>query len=138
MGSEASMRATLEEARNIAIACERTRPEIWHFRPIPGSEDYQRALELGYSPPTSLEGWGEVDEYWNTEPWPGNIPQDVERARRLFMHYSSLAQGRVRGRRGWWERRAQRHLERSTYGRGRLEARAFHVYHLLGRSLTPS
>jgi anaerobic magnesium-protoporphyrin IX monomethyl ester cyclase len=37
--------------------------DIFPFRAIPGSEEYTRAVELGYRPPTDLEGWGSCLEY---------------------------------------------------------------------------
>jgi anaerobic magnesium-protoporphyrin IX monomethyl ester cyclase len=133
----ASMLATLEQARTVTLACPRARPEVWPYRPIPGTSDYRRALELGYVPPASLEAWGLVGDYWNDEAWLGRIPAEIARARRLFMHYSSLAQGRVRERRGLWERRACARLTRNDYKHGGLEARAFHLYHALEKRLRP-
>lgn len=123
-----SMLATIDEARRIYLECPNARPEVWHFRPIPGTADFTRAVELGYDAPRDLEGWGRVGDYWNDEPWPGRVPADVESVRRLFMHFSSLAQGAVRQRIGWWERRARHHLETDRFSARRLEARAFHVY----------
>jgi radical SAM superfamily enzyme YgiQ (UPF0313 family) len=134
---EASMMATIDQARRVALACPRSRPEVWPYRPIPGSADYRRALELGYVPPASIDEWGLAGDYWTDEAWPGRIPRDVSRARHLFMHYSSLAQGRVRERRGFWERRAQARLERDGCRSGELEARAFHLYHSIERKLFP-
>jgi anaerobic magnesium-protoporphyrin IX monomethyl ester cyclase len=130
---EASMLATLEEARAIAVECPNVRPEVWHYRPIPGTEDYRRALEEGYRPPTTLEEWGRSGDYWSEEPWPGRIPPGIERRRRLLMQFSSLAQGAVRQRIGWWEKRARRHLERESFAQRSLEAWAFHVYDRLRR-----
>lgn len=133
---EASMLATLEEARRISLECPHTRPEVWHFRPIPGTADFQHAVEQGYLPPTSLEEWAEVGDFWNDEPWPGRIPAHIERQRRLFMHYSTLSQGAVRQRLGWWERRARRHLERGDFARRPVEAWAFHLYDRARRTRT--
>jgi radical SAM superfamily enzyme YgiQ (UPF0313 family) len=131
----ASMTATIEQARRIALACPRARPEVWPFRPIPGTEDFARAVACGYAPPTTLEEWGLVGDYWNDEAWPGRIPSEVSRARRMFMHYSSLAQGRVRERLGLWERRARAHLERNDFQSSTLEVRAFHAYDSIERKL---
>jgi len=123
---EASMRATLEEARQVALRCPRARPEVWPFRPIPGTEDYELALRDGFVPPRTLEEWGSAEDYWTDEAWPGRIADDVKRARRMFMFYSSLAQGRVRSTQGFWERRARRRLARNDFRFGLLEARVFH------------
>jgi radical SAM superfamily enzyme YgiQ (UPF0313 family) len=132
--SEDSMRASLAEARTIALACPRSRPEVWPYRPIPGTVDYERSLALGWRPPSTLEEWAQAGDYWNDLAWPGRIPEKVLRDRALFMHYSSLAQGGVRNRIGVWERRAQRHLRRGTYAGARMEARLFHVVDGLRRS----
>jgi radical SAM superfamily enzyme YgiQ (UPF0313 family) len=131
----ASMLATIDEARRIYLECPNARPEVWHYRPIPGTVDHARAVELGFSSPPDLEGWGRIGDYWNEEPWPGRVPADVELKRRLFMHYSSLAQGAVRHRIGWWERRAKQHLVHDAFGAKRLEARAFHLYDGLTRRI---
>ena len=104
---ETSIRATLEEARRITLACPLARPEVWPFRPIPGTSDFRRAVDSGWRPPATVEEWGLAGDYWNDEAWPGRIPPDVARERALFMHHSSLSQGRVRGRTGFWERRAR-------------------------------
>jgi radical SAM superfamily enzyme YgiQ (UPF0313 family) len=130
-----SMLATIDEARRIYLECPYARPEIWHYRPIPGTVDFARAVELGYQAPADLEGWGHIGDYWNDEPWPGRVPPDVEELRRMYMHYSSLAQGAVRQRIGWWEKRAKRHLESDRFGSKRLEARAFSVYDKVTRGL---
>ncbi len=121
-----SMRATLEEARQIALTCPRVRPEVWPFRPLPGSEAYEQAIQEGFQPPHTLEEWGRAEDYWTDEAWPGRIPSEVQHARRMFMFYSSLASGRVRRKLGFWERRARRRLERNDWRFGLLEARLFH------------
>lgn len=122
------MRATLEEARQIALHCPRARPEVWPFRPLPGTEDFDRAVAEGFTPPRTLEEWGRAEDYWTDEAWPGRIATDVKRARHMFMFFSSLAQGRVRRKVGFWEERARRRLRRNDYRFGRLEAGLFHWY----------
>ncbi|MBI5361909.1 MAG: radical SAM protein [Planctomycetes bacterium] len=134
---EASMRATLDEARRVVLAAPRARPEVWPYRPIPGAADWEQALELGYVPPATLEDWGRTGDYWSEDCWPGRIPPSVARERLLFMHYSSLAQGRVRQRMGAWERRARRRLEDGSFRGAGLEARAFHVLDRLRKSMRP-
>lgn len=127
-----SMYATLEQARRVAAACPRTRVEVWPFRPLPGTVEYDRAIEAGFRPPATLEEWGRAGDYWTDRAWPGRIPKDVAGARRLFMFYSSLGQGRVRQRDGFWERRARRRLQRNDFRFGRLEASAFHWCEKIG------
>ncbi|MBI4878620.1 MAG: hypothetical protein HY812_03035 [Planctomycetes bacterium] len=121
-------------ARQIALCCSRVRPEVWPFRPLPGSDAYEEAIRGGFQPPRTLEEWGRAEDYWTDEAWPGRIAPDVQHARRMFMFYSSLAQGRVRRRLGFWERRARRRLERNDFRFGLLEARLFHwLQRLAGR-----
>ena len=58
-----SMRETLR----VAAACKHKFPnspsDIFPFRPIPGSEDFDAAVKLGYQAPKSLEEWGQSLEY---------------------------------------------------------------------------
>jgi hypothetical protein len=133
--SPESMRATFEQARRIALASPHSKPEVWPYRPLPGSADYARSIAAGWTPPASLEQWAQSGDYWDDIAWPGRIPPDVLEERSLFMHYSALARGRVRERIGFWERRAERHLREQSWARARTEARAFTVVHGLGRKL---
>jgi radical SAM superfamily enzyme YgiQ (UPF0313 family) len=130
-----SMRASIDQALRIALACPRSKPEVWPFRPIPGTVDYDRSIAAGWRPPADLEGWAQAGDYWTDEAWPGRIPPEILRERAMFMHYSSLAKGRVRDRIGLWERRAERHLRERTFARARMEARVFHVVDGLRRGL---
>ena len=132
---EDSMRATIDQASTIAIECPRSRPEVWPYRPIPGSVDFDRAVARGFRPPASLEEWASAGDYWNDVAWPGRIPDEILRARSLFMHYSKLASGGVREKFGLWERRARRHLRERTFDRAGLEARIFHVVDGFRRTL---
>ncbi len=132
-----SMRASIEQARTIALACPRSKPEVWPYRPIPGTVDYERSIAAGWKPPASLEAWASAGDYWTDEAWPGRIPDDILRQRAMFMHYSSLAKGRVRDQIGLWERRAERHLREGTFARAGMEARVFHVVDSLRRGFSP-
>ena len=125
--SRESMLATLEEVRRIQVACPRSVPQVWPFRPIPGTPLFRQALEMGYPPPRTLPEWGAIGDYRHHATWRDNIPPDIVRRRKLFNHYSTLAKGVVRGKVGWWERRALRRLERDDWRFGRLEAKAFDV-----------
>jgi len=133
--SAASMRNTLEECRQIAVQTRQARPAAWPFHPIPGNALYAAALELGFRAPTSLLEWGRFGQYHLDLTWPGKIPDDVARERKLFEHYFSLSLGLARGRSGWWERRARRRLEDGTYRRALFEARAFDVWNRVSRAV---
>jgi len=130
-----SMMSTIDQVREIASTCTMTRPTVWPYRPIPGSALYPKALELGYQPPSTLEAWGRIGEYHLDETWPGKIPPEVERARRLFEHFSTLKFGLARERHGWWERRAARRMETGNFRGAAVEAKAFDIYFRVAKYL---
>ena len=134
--SPQSMRNTIDQCRRIVASCEKARPRVAPFRPLPGTGMWAEALELGFQPPATLEDWGTFKEFHDVvEAWPGQIPADVARAYKLFEHYSTLSIGLARDRMGWWERRARRRMARGDFRFGRLEAKAFDVYDRLTRKL---
>jgi radical SAM superfamily enzyme YgiQ (UPF0313 family) len=136
--STQAMMNTIDECRRIAADCPSVRPVAWPFKPIPGTALYPQALEKGFQAPTTLEGWGnQTGEYhlWETQSWPGQIPREVLRARQTFEHYYTLSMGLVRGRIGWWERRAKRRLSSGDFRFGRAEARVFTLCDRLARSV---
>jgi radical SAM superfamily enzyme YgiQ (UPF0313 family) len=61
--SRESMLATLERAAEMKYKYPRSASDIFPFRAIPGTEDYERALALGYQPPRTLAEWGGSLEY---------------------------------------------------------------------------
>ena len=128
-----SMMKTIDECRRIAGRCTLARPAVWPYRPIPGSVLWAKALELGYRAPETLEEWGRIGEYHLDETWPGKVPPEVARARKLFEHYSTLKFGLPRSRVGWWERRAHRRLVTGDFRGAQLEAKAFDLFHRLTR-----
>lgn len=134
---EASMMRTLDECRRIAATCSLARAMPWPYRPIPGTGFYARALELGYQAPRTLEEWSRTGEYhlWESECWPNQIPLSVKRARQTLEHFISLSLGLVRGRIGWWERRAQARVRAGDFRFGRAEARVFTLYHRTATAL---
>lgn len=132
-----SMLRTIDQCRRIASQCTTARPTVWPFRPIPGSELYAKALELGYRPPTNLEDWGLMEDYHIQESWKGNIPAHVVQARKLFEHFSTLKFGLAREHFGWWEKRAARRMATGDFRGGKWEAKAFDMYHRLTRRFEP-
>ena len=58
-----SMNATITVAARIKHLFPHSPSDIFPFRPIPGTEDFDRAVELGYRPPTTLDEWGQCLEY---------------------------------------------------------------------------
>ena len=135
--SEESMLATIDQCRRLHNACPHARPTVWPYRPIPGTAMWDQALALGYEGPTSLRDWGSLGEYHLEETWKGNIPPRVAEARKMYQHYVTLSYGLARGKKGWWEKRAQRRLENGSFlaSIGSAEARAFDVYNRVTRKL---
>ncbi len=124
-----SMLETIEECRRVAALSERARPAVWPFRPIPGTALYAPSLAQGFAAPADPVGWGEFSEYHDVgEAWPGQIPPEVRRARKLFEHYATLSLGLARGRIGFWERRARARIRRGDFRLARLEAKAFDLW----------
>ena len=58
-----SMRETIRVAAAMKYKFPRSASDIFPFRPIPGTEDFDRAVEMGYQPPRTLEEWGMCLEY---------------------------------------------------------------------------
>ena len=60
---------------------------MYPFRPIPGTEDWDAAVKLGYSPPKDFQEWGDCFEYkYNAQNTP--IPVSV---RDTWTHYNNTA-----------------------------------------------
>ena len=132
------MMATIDQCRRLHVAAPLARPTVWPYRPIPGTEMFDQAVELGYQPPRSLEEWGSIGEYHLEETWPGKIPPTVANARKMYSHYVSLDYGLVRGRRGFWEKRAARRLADGSFFSlpAQVEAKVFTLYDRLERVVT--
>jgi len=133
--SEESMMATIDQCRRLHNAAPLARPNVWPYRPIPGTVMWDEAIALGYEGPRTIPEWGSIGEYHLEETWPGNIPPTVAEARKMYQHYATLSYGLARGRIGWGARRAQRRLEDGSYQRGRIEAKAFGAYSKVSRKL---
>jgi len=132
-----SMLATIDQCRRLHVAAPQARPTVWPFRPIPGTAMWDQAIELGYVPPQDLREWGSIGEYHLEETWPGKIPPEVMRMRKLYQHYVTLSYGLARGKIGWWERRAEKRLRDGDFRLGLFEARAFEVFNRLEKKLRP-
>jgi anaerobic magnesium-protoporphyrin IX monomethyl ester cyclase len=61
--SRESMEQTLRVAAHIKHRFPNSPSDIFPFRAIPGTEDYETALKLGYQPPVTLDEWGGCLEY---------------------------------------------------------------------------
>jgi len=136
--SEESMMATIDQCRRIHNAAPLARPNVWPFRPIPGTKMWDEAIALGYEGPRTIPQWGSIGEYHLEETWPGNIPPRVAEARKMYQHFATLSYGLARGRIGWWEKRAQQRLADNSYLTGKWEARAFGVYNRVRKRISKS
>jgi len=85
--SRESMVTTLKQAAAVKYAYPLAGSEVYPFRPIPGTEDYDHAIKLGFEPPTDFETWGDCFEYkYNSQNTP--IPEDV---RNTWQRYNNTA-----------------------------------------------
>jgi hypothetical protein len=108
----------------------RSASDIFPFRPIPGTEDFDTAVRLGYQPPSSLDQWGSVLEY-KLEVDDIRLPLDVFQAWRRYGITSTFYDGLVHEGSG-----ALRGLMRSIAGwrlknmnyRFPVEQKLFHWY----------
>ncbi len=131
-----SMLETIRIAAQIKYKFPRSASDVFPFRPIPGSEDFDRAVELGYRPPRTFEEWGACLDY-KLELDDLEIPADVLRLWRRYgvaaTFYDGLANGgsptllrAMKAISGW-------RLKRSNYSFP-FEYKLFDVYsRLLGR-----
>ena len=53
----------------------------------------------------------------------------------MYQHYATLNWGLARGKRGWWEDRAEKRLTDGSYVTGRNEARAFGLFNKVRKKL---
>ncbi|MCB9915668.1 MAG: B12-binding domain-containing radical SAM protein [Planctomycetes bacterium] len=82
-----SMEATLKQAAAVKYAYPLAGSEVYPFRPIPGTEDFDAAVKLGFEPPTDFKTWGDCFEYkYNSQNTP--IPEDV---RHTWQRYNNTA-----------------------------------------------
>jgi anaerobic magnesium-protoporphyrin IX monomethyl ester cyclase len=126
--TEASMLATLDQARTILHECPSVSAHVYPYRPIPGSQEYERAInEHGYRPPVDLESWGQLLEYHVMDTWKDNIPESVQRRWRLYYQYASFKHGLVRPKRGLIEKIADWRIKTGDY-RLPVELKAFYLF----------
>ncbi|MFT4540496.1 MAG: anaerobic magnesium-protoporphyrin IX monomethyl ester cyclase [Planctomycetota bacterium] len=85
--SQESMEATLKEAAKVKHLYPIAGSDVYPFRPIPGTEDYNTAIKLGYKPPTNFHEWGNCFEYkYNSQNTP--LPESV---RHTWSRYNNTA-----------------------------------------------
>lgn len=90
-----SMIATLREAAKVKHAYPLAGSEVYPFRPIPGTEDFDAAIKLGYEPPKDFHDWGKCFEYkYNAQNTP--LPEDVRETWRLYNNTAAIYDKHVR------------------------------------------
>ena len=85
--TQTSMEETLRQAAKVKYMYPIAGSEVYPFRPIPGTEDFDLAIKLGYEPPTDFHDWGNCFEYkYNAHNTP--LPATV---RETWRHYNNTA-----------------------------------------------
>ena len=74
--SKESMMETIRMAALMKHKFPRSASDIFPFRPIPGTVDFNKSVELGYKAPQTLAQWGQVLEY-KLEIGDLQLPDDV-------------------------------------------------------------
>jgi radical SAM superfamily enzyme YgiQ (UPF0313 family) len=92
--SRESMLATIRMAASMKEKFPGSASDIFPFRAIPGSEEFKRAVALGYKPPTNLEAWGSVLEY-KQEVDDVGLPFDVLQTWKRYSATASFYDGHV-------------------------------------------
>ncbi len=106
-----SMKETLRLAALMKHKFPRSASDVFPFRPIPGTVDFDRMIELGYKAPQTFKEWGSIREY-RLDIGNLKLPEDVHRTWRRYgttaMFYgqhvregSRLVQSLMKGISGW-------------------------------------
>jgi radical SAM superfamily enzyme YgiQ (UPF0313 family) len=86
---EQSMADTLRMAADIKHKYPIAGSEVYPFRPIPGTEDFAKAIKLGYEPPKDFHDWGKCFEYkYNAHNTP--LPEDIRETWRLYNNTAAI------------------------------------------------
>jgi radical SAM superfamily enzyme YgiQ (UPF0313 family) len=84
-----SMIETLKQAAKVKHLFPIAGSEVYPFRPIPGTEDFDAALKLGYEPPKDFYEWGKCFEYkYNAHNTP--LPEDIRETWRLYNNTAAI------------------------------------------------
>ncbi len=125
-----SMEETLRQAARIKHAYPLAGSEVYPFRPIPGTEDYDAAIQLGYVPPKDFYEWGECFEYkYNSQNTP--IPADIRERWTRYNNTAAIYDEYVREGPEWMRKALARmagwRLRKNRYGFP-IEQKLFDVY----------
>jgi anaerobic magnesium-protoporphyrin IX monomethyl ester cyclase len=133
--TEESMLATLGRAAEMKYKFPRAASDVFPFRPIPGTEDFEKSVKLGYKPPRTLEQWGGCLEY--RESFDDiQIPEDVLRTWKRYGVASTFYDGLAMEGAEWFRAALKRisgwRLRTGNYTLP-IEHKAFHVFVKLTR-----
>jgi radical SAM superfamily enzyme YgiQ (UPF0313 family) len=125
-----SMLATLRQAAMVKHRYPIAGSEVYPFRPIPGTEDFDAAVKLGYNPPKDFHEWGKCFEYkYNSHNTP--LPDDVREHWRLYNNTAAIYDKHVQEGPEWMRDTLSRiagwRLKNGRYGFP-LEQKLFDVY----------
>ena len=113
-----SMEATLKAAAHLKFLYPEAGSDVYPFRPIPGTEDYDHAVKLGYEPPRDFEEWGNCFEYkYNSHNTP--LPESVRHTWQRYNNTAAIYDMHVQEGPMWMRRllskMAGKRLERGSY-----------------------
>ncbi|QDV05660.1 B12 binding domain protein [Planctomycetes bacterium Poly30] len=128
--TEESMFATIKRAAEMKLKFPRAASDVFPFRPIPGTEDFDKAVRLGYQAPRTLEEWGGCLEY-REEFDDIQIPEDVLRTWKRYGVASTFYDGLAMEGAEWFRAVLKKvsawRLKSGRYGFP-IEHKAFHAY----------
>jgi radical SAM superfamily enzyme YgiQ (UPF0313 family) len=128
--SVSSMEETIRLAAQIKYEFPRSASDIFPFRPIPGTEDFDESVRMGYQPPRTLEDWGGCLEY-KLEIDDLQLPENVVRRWKRYgvasTFYDGLAMEGGEAIRNVMKRISGWRLKHGKYGFP-LEHKIFHMY----------
>jgi radical SAM superfamily enzyme YgiQ (UPF0313 family) len=78
------IRATIKMIDKLYTIDNHHRFSLFAYLPYPGTSFYTQALELGFKPPSNLEGWGNFHLYAKCTPW---ITKEQERLMTMLTSY---------------------------------------------------
>jgi hypothetical protein len=124
------MESTLKMAAAIKHRYPIAGSEVYPFRPIPGTVDFDKAIALGYQPPKDFHDWGMCFEYkYNSHNTP--LPASVRETWRLYNNTAAIYDKHItegpRWMRNLLSKAAGWRLKNSAYGFP-IEQKLFDIY----------
>ena len=128
--TQASMEETLRKAAAVKYKYPLAGSEVYPFRPIPGTEDFNQAVGLGYEAPNDFESWGDCFEYkYNAQNTP--IPDSVLHTWDRYNNTAAIYDQHVSEGPQWMRKALSKiagwRLSRGSYGMP-VEQKLFHMY----------